>query len=540
MQMVEFIRCYFAGRFHTSARPMWISSLAFIVLTLICIPFLTFEFAHTSPFSEILKMLIGLTKPNFIIPDLLSALVNTVVFSLEAVTISVLFGFIFAQLYNFTGMRVLMSFIRSIHELFWALLLIQLFGLTSLTGILALAIPFSATFARVFAEIQQEIPKLNYHQINGTHFSRFIYTTLPLAWPRIASYCRYRLECALRASVVLGFIGLPTIGFQLEGYLKLGKYPEVAALIFIFILLVLTMRFWVNRFVLPCLLVFSFIWLPPTTHTKIDAEDGSNTEEISAWETHNFNRLLVDITPAPLKYIENEGLQNGEEINQRMFQLWHWFIEIAETQILPGIGYTLLLGQFAFALSAFLALLLFPLLSKNMVKQKYFRCIGNFTLTSIRCLPELLLAFICLIILGPSLLPGILAIGIHNGALLAHLVGLHSNEIRLRHDIDTAPNTYFFELLPRIYGQFLAFTLYRGETILRETAILGILGIPTLGFYIDSAFEEFRLDRAFLLILVSAMLNIFAEILATQCRKYIHSHKPNIEIDLLVTKRNSL
>ena len=93
---------------------------------------------------------------------------------------------------------------------------------------------------------------------------------------------------------------------------------------------------------------------------------------------------------------------------------------------------------------------------------------GNFALTTIRCLPELLLAFIALILLGPSLLPGFFAIGIHNGALIAHLVGLHSNELNLRSDISSAPNTYFFELLPRIYGQFLSFTLYRGETILRD------------------------------------------------------------------------
>jgi phosphonate transport system permease protein len=38
-----------------------------------------------------------------------------------------------------------------------------------------------------------------------------------------------------------------------------------------------------------------------------------------------------------------------------------------------------------------------------------------------------------------------------------------------------------------VYGQFLALLFYRWEVILRETAILGILGIQTLGFYVDSA-----------------------------------------------------
>jgi phosphonate transport system permease protein len=54
----------------------------------------------------------------------------------------------------------------------------------------------------------------------------------------------------------------------------------------------------------------------------------------------------------------------------------------------------------------------------------------------------------------------------------------------------------------------LALLFYRWEVILRETAILGILGIATLGFYVDSAFADLRFDRAMFLILITALLNI--------------------------------
>ena len=57
----------------------------------------------------------------------------------------------------------------------------------------------------------------------------------------------------------------------------------------------------------------------------------------------------------------------------------------------------------------------------------------------------------------------------------------------------------------------LALLFYRWEVILRESAILGLLGVATLGFYIDSAFEEIRYDRAFLLIVVTAFLNILVD-----------------------------
>lgn len=503
------------SRFQTSVKPMWQSSIFFVLLSLLCIPFIDLELAHTSPLIELRKMFDGLLHPNFIIDGVIDALLHTVFFAIQAVVLSSLVGFCIAQVYRLPGIRALMAFLRSIHELFWALILIQIFGLSSLTGMLALAIPFSATFARVFAEIQQETSKEAYHQLKGKHLSRFIYTTLPLAWPRISSYCKYRFECALRASVVLGFIGLPTIGYQLDSYLKIGRYAEVAALIFIFIGLVLSMRFWANRFTMIILFTFSIILLPPTTPPESTSED--NVE--MAYQ------LLNDITPTPIRNRSQNEIISDTQLPSL---LWDWFSPVLESQILPGVGYSLLLGQFAFALSAFLTLLWFPLISKHLIKRRIYRNIGHFVLTTIRCIPEFLLAFIALILLGPSLIPGIIALGLHNGALLAHLVGQYSNELKLRSDTSTATNLYFFELIPRIYGQFLAFTLYRGETILRETAILGILGIPTLGFFIDSAFEEFRLDRAFILILASAFLNIFAEQVSTLCRKHIHAYKPSL------------
>ena len=72
--------------------------------------------------------------------------------------------------------------------------------------------------------------------------------------------------------------------------------------------------------------------------------------------------------------------------------------------------------------------------------------------------------------------------------------------------------------MPRVYGQFLAFLFYRWEIIMRETAILGILGIATLGFYVDSAIADIRLDRAALLIAITALMNLGIDAISRQFR----------------------
>ena len=60
--------------------------------------------------------------------------------------------------------------------------------------------------------------------------------------------------------------------------------------------------------------------------------------------------------------------------------------------------------------------------------------------------------------------------------------------------------------MPRLFGSFVALCLYRWEIILRETAVMGLLGIATLGFFVDSAVAELRLDRALVLLIGAGLL----------------------------------
>jgi phosphonate transport system permease protein len=117
------------------------------------------------------------------------------------------------------------------------------------------------------------------------------------------------------------------------------------------------------------------------------------------------------------------------------------------------------------------------------------------------------------------MLPAAIALALHNGAIIGHLMGRYTENMTLRIDSPKGVNLYFYDILPRLYPQFLAFLFYRWEVIMRETAILGILGITTLGFYIDSAFADLRFDRALFLIIITACLNILVDSLSRWIRK---------------------
>ncbi|MCP4406861.1 MAG: ABC transporter permease [Gammaproteobacteria bacterium] len=473
--------------------PRWKISWLFISIAIVCLAFSDLTINTYDPLAELGRLFSGLLHPSLInIEKPLEAILQTVAFALLGVTSGSLIGFALAQFFHFRAVRMICASVRAVHELFWALIFLQLFGLHPLTGLLALGLPYAATFAKVYAEILEEGDRRAYDTIrwNAGVSAAFFYARLPDLWQHFHTYTSYRLECGLRSSAVLGFVGLPTLGYYLSTAFLEGSYSEVWALLILFYLLIASIRYWMRPRLLPIFLPVSLFII-------------TNDSTISFANIKRF--FTQDIIPAPLRH--------GEGMNE----LWQWFSDLFITEVLPGIVNTLLLTQLALILTGVIALLWFPLISR-LFFARFGRVVGHLFLVIMRSTPEYILAFILLILWGPSMLPAIIALALHNGAIIGHLMGRYSDALPLRPDAATGLNRYAYEVVPRIYGQFLAFLFYRWEIILRETAILGILGIATLGFYIDSAIQDIRLDRAMLLIGITAVLNVCIDALSRHIR----------------------
>ncbi|MDP6257889.1 MAG: hypothetical protein QGH63_02235 [Rhodospirillales bacterium] len=98
------------------------------------------------------------------------------------------------------------------------------------------------------------------------------------------------------------------------------------------------------------------------------------------------------------------------------------------------------------------------------------------------------------------------------------MIGRYTEDMILRPDQLSSLNLYAYDVLRRLYPQFLAFLFYRWEEIMRETTVSNFRGIAILGFYIDSAFANLRFDRALFLNTVTAALNICIDSLS----RFIH------------------
>ena len=140
-------------------------------------------------------------------------------------------------------------------------------------------------------------------------------------------------------------------------------------------------------------------------------------------------------------------------------------------------------------------------------------------LVVVRSTPEYMLAYVLLQILGPSMLPAVIALTLHNGGIVGYLLGRHADALAYRVDAPRGANLYFYEAVPRLYGQFLVYALYRWEIIVRESAIFGILGVRTLGFHVDGAIAELRLDVAVVLIAATGALSMAIDALSRGLRR---------------------
>lgn len=138
-------------------------------------------------------------------------------------------------------LRALLVFMRSIPEIVWALLFVRAVGLGPAAGVLAIAICYAGMLGKVYFEIFDSgdtRPARAILESGGGRATAFVYGTLPVALPEIVSYSVYRWECAIRASVVMGFVGAGGLGQQMELSMRMLAGGEVATMLAAFLLLV--------------------------------------------------------------------------------------------------------------------------------------------------------------------------------------------------------------------------------------------------------------------------------------------------------------
>lgn len=139
------------------------------------------------------------------------------------------------------AVRWLLVVLRSIPELVWALVFVRVVGLGPTAGVLAIALTYGGMLGKVYGEILESSDTHATETLlrNGAgRLQGFAHGLLPASAAELTSYTVYRWECAVRSSVVLGFVGAGGLGQQLDSAMKMFNGGEVASMLLVFMALV--------------------------------------------------------------------------------------------------------------------------------------------------------------------------------------------------------------------------------------------------------------------------------------------------------------
>jgi phosphonate transport system permease protein len=139
------------------------------------------------------------------------------------------------------GLRWLLIVLRSVPELVWALVFVRVVGLGPTAGVLAIALTYGGMLGKVYGEILESgesHPTEALLRNGSSRLQAFFYGLLPQNAGELTSYTVYRWECAIRSSVVLGFVGGGGLGQQMDNSMKMFNGGEVLTMLAVFVALV--------------------------------------------------------------------------------------------------------------------------------------------------------------------------------------------------------------------------------------------------------------------------------------------------------------
>ncbi|TLS35345.1 phosphonate ABC transporter, permease protein PhnE [Pseudalkalibacillus caeni] len=151
----------------------------------------------------------------------------------------------YRSLFHF--MRVALSFIRSIPEIVFGLVLLTALGLGPFPAVLAIMFHNIGVLGKLISELIEaadEGPQEAMKAVGAKNWFAFLFSVLPQIWPNVLSHYFYRFEVAIRTSLILGFIGGGGIGQRLFNDFKTFNYSSVSLDVLLIMLMVIAVDFY--------------------------------------------------------------------------------------------------------------------------------------------------------------------------------------------------------------------------------------------------------------------------------------------------------
>jgi phosphonate transport system permease protein len=396
-----------------------------------------------------------------------------------------------------SAIRVAGAVLRGTHEAIWALLLVFVLGRNPLVAILAIAIPFGAVSAKVVADIADDADGAVAQSFFDTRMrgagrtAAWCYVVLPVVRRQLVSYGFYRLECALRSSVVLGAIGAGGLGFELTVSFSGSEYGEIWTLVLVLIALSLLLERWAAAL---------------RRHGSTTTGRRSSLIGIALTTALAIAWLRVN----PLTLFDDRARRLAADFAGKAWppttpaggwsQLWNATVDTVRLSVVAMVV--------AVAIGVPLSIVA-ARAQQGRVRRAAGRMV-RLLLVSVRAIPPTIWAVLVLFVVFPGPLSGGIALGIYTAGVLGRLCAeaietsdpVPANSLTA---IGASPIVAFaYGTLPQVAPRFGSLSMYRWEVAARETVVVGLVGAGGLGRLIGEQKASF--DEAAMLTSVIALI----------------------------------
>ncbi len=393
--------------------------------------------------------------------------------------------------------KYLLAIPRSIHEVVWGMLFLQIFGLNIWVAIISIVIPYSALSARVISEQLDSFdiqPLIAIKQTGAKAMASFITILLPKLLPIISSYGSYRLECAIRGATLLGIFGLGGIGTELYLTLKSLEFREMWTCLWMLFLIMISLENLI-RFISGGL--FENINFKKSLFVSIVVFSLSLSIGLSYLYILNLDIL------SPLKF-SNLDLPSFSEIRSS-FNTLPILNLVINTVVITFLASGIAIGT--------------PPIILLFFNDKISLQVQKVIWILFRLTPPPLITILVLLFTSPNISVAALSLGISHmgvmGRLLTDNILYQEKSIYkvIKNNGASEKSSLLYGILTPLSNYYLAYGAYRTDVILKETAIIGAVGGVGLGWQLQESLSSFDWAQVMIIISTFSLLTISGEFL---------------------------
>ena len=416
--------------------------------------------------------------------------------------------------------RAITVLARAFPELILIIILATMFSLGSLPGILAIGLHSVGMVGKLFADAIEQIdegPRIAIRAAGGTKMQEFVSGILPQVAPSWIATILHRNDINLRASAILGYVGMPGLGYELSASIQRLDYKRAMAVALILLLLCVVME--IISVVIRRMILGSG-HTASETPTRWERARGA----VMGWTALAVIAVSAFIAqPAWGDFLNVWAVLPGRISNflpfstgeytwaQALAMLWDT-VAIALAGTLIGVLFSTIVGSLA---------------ARNVAFSSSARTGARLLLLMVRGIPELILAIVLILVTGLGGSAAALALGIGTVGLLGKLLADSIEEVdpgperALKAVGASRPQVYFSSTLPQASPAFIGHIFYALDSNVRAATVLAVVGAGGVGQAMFNAAQlsKYNVVATFTLLVIGVVLSI--EGLAVFLRKLL-------------------